>query len=171
VERNFYIFTCSGIGRRASASSRQGRFYGLEPCGPVGLRIALTHGVISRPSFRRAEPGSASSSNGVSPSDELFFLLEGQVVEGRGSLWRVEVCGVYASDCQRWIQLNLCGPHTRGVTLRTALVEASDILDLLRDWLDDSLPTRLEPCIVSQASPPPPHSLFAGRPDSPRVTM
>jgi hypothetical protein len=114
---------------------------------------------------------SAGNPNTVSPSDELFFLLEGQIVEGRGEQWRVEVCGVYASDCQRWIQLNLCGPYTRGVTLRTALADVADILDLVRDWLDDSLPTRLEPCIVSQASAPHPYPMLAGRGDLPSVTM
>jgi hypothetical protein len=81
----------------------------------------------------------------------LFFLLEGQIVEGRGSHWRVQVCGIYSTDVDRWIQLNLIGPYTRGVTVRGGFMAAGDLLDLLGSWLDDALPSERESCIVSQA--------------------
>ena len=104
--------------------------------------------------------------NVVSPSDELFFLLEGQIVTGRCGSWRVEVCGVYSTDSDRWVQLALAGPYRCGVTLRAGFRESSAILDLLVDWLDDSLSVDLEPCIVSQASRPDPcraHSDFSSQ--------
>ena len=108
----------------------------------------MTHGRFAR----RVQTASVTNPNAVTASDELFFLLEGQTVESRGHSWRVEVCGVYCRDTERWIQLTLSGPMTCGVTLRTRLMAACDVLDLLRDWLDDSLPGALESCIVSQAS-------------------
>jgi hypothetical protein len=92
--------------------------------------------------------------NVVSPSDELFFLLEGQVVASRSGSWRVEVCGVYSTDSDRWIQLSLAGPYRCGVTLRAGFREPSAILDLLVRWLDDNLSVDLEPCIVSHSSRP-----------------
>jgi hypothetical protein len=89
--------------------------------------------------------------NLVSPSDELFFLLEGETVHGRGSDWRIQVCGVYSTDTDCWIQLNLAGPFTCGVTVRAGFMAVGDLLDLLEQWLDNSLPSELESCIVSQA--------------------
>lgn len=90
----------------------------------------------------------------VSPSDELFFLLEGQIVTCRSGSWRVEVCGVYSTDSDRWVQFNLAGPYRCGVTLRAGFREPSAILDLLIGWLDDALSADQEPCVVSQASRP-----------------
>ncbi|HVP86791.1 MAG TPA: hypothetical protein VMU79_01820 [Casimicrobiaceae bacterium] len=88
--------------------------------------------------------------NSISSSDELFFLLEGQTVRSRGNNWRIQVCGVYSTAVDRWIQLSLSGPLACGMTLRTGFRDADGVLDLLRDWLDGSLPSDLEPCIVSQ---------------------
>jgi len=100
---------------------------------------------------------SRASRNVVSPSDELFFHLEGQVVSGQSGSWRVEVCGVYSTDSDRWVQLNLAGPYRCGVTLRAGFRESTEVIDLLVDWLDDTLAADLEPCIVSQASRPEPY--------------
>ena len=57
---------------------------------------------------------------------------------------------MYSTAVDRWIQLSLSGPFACGMTLRTGFRDADGVLDLLRDWLDGSLPTDLEPCIVSQ---------------------
>jgi hypothetical protein len=103
---------------------------------------------------RRVLTANAGGRNVVSPSDELFFLLEGQVVTGRTGSWRVEVCGVYSTDTDRWIQLNLAGPYRCGVTLRAGFRDSSAVFELLVGWLDDALSTDLEPCVVSQASRP-----------------
>jgi hypothetical protein len=86
-----------------------------------------THGVAT---------ANAGGHHVVSPSDELFFRLEGHVVSGRSGTWRVEVCGVYSTDTDRWVQLNLAGPCRCGVTLRAGFRESSAIVDLLVDWLD-----------------------------------
>jgi hypothetical protein len=97
---------------------------------------------------------SEGNRNVVSPSDELFFLLEGQIVTGRSGSWRVEVCGIYSTDPDRWVQLNLAGPCRCGVTLRPGFRQSPAVIDLLVGWLDDALSPDLEPCIVSQASRP-----------------
>ena len=125
----------------------------------TGLRIAELF-VVSRPlpGVRQVLTDNGANRNVVSPSDELFFHLEGQIVSGRSGSWRVEVCGVYSTDNDRWIQLNLTGPYRCGVTLRAGFRESAEVIDLLVDWLDDTLAVDLEPCIVSQASRPEPHS-------------
>src|SRR5262245_36458346 len=122
---------------------------------PAGLRIAESFGVSGGiQGSRHVLAATTGNRNVVSPSDELFFLLEGQVVASRSGSWRVEVCGVYSTDSDRWVQLNLAGPYRCGVTLRAGLRESSAIVDLLVKWLDDTLSVDLEPCIVSQASRP-----------------
>ena len=129
---------------------------------PAGLRIAESCGVSGGiQGSRHVLTATTGNRNVVSPSDELFFLLEGQVVESRGGSWRVEVCGVYSTDRDRWVQLNLAGPYRCGVTLRAGFRESPAILDLLVRWLDDTLSVDLEPYIVSQASRPDTHWLYA----------
>lgn len=117
----------------------------------AGLRIALLSCVIPFERRPRVTPAVRAHRNLVNPSDELFFLLEGQTVQSRGNTWRIQVCGVYSTEVDRWIQLSLSGSLARGVTLRSGFRDAGEVLDLVRDWLDDSLPSDLEPCIVSQA--------------------
>ena len=109
--------------------------------------------------------------NVVSPSDELFFLLEGQIVTSRSGSWRVEVCGVYSTDTDRWVQLSLAGPYRCGVTLRAGFRESAAVIDLLVGWLDDALSADLEPCIVSQASRPEAYWLRADPQSSPIFVM
>jgi hypothetical protein len=133
------------------------------PRGPGRARELQRRAIVIRrfePPRRRRLPveiadvaatATVATRNLVSPSDELFFLLEGQTIQGRGSDWRIQVCGVYSTDTDRWIQLNLAGPLACGVTVRTSFMAVADLLDLLRYWLDDSLPSELESCIVSQA--------------------
>jgi hypothetical protein len=101
----------------------------------------------------------------------LFFLLEGQIVEGRGNHWRVQVCGVYSTDVDRWIQLNLAGPYACGVTVRAGYMAVGDLLDLVGSWLDDSLPSEQESCIVSQARPDSFPSISTDWGQSPTLTM
>jgi hypothetical protein len=112
------------------------------------------------------------TANSISPSDELFFLLEGQTVRSRGSNWRIQVCGVCSTDVDCWIQLSLSGPVICGVTLRTGFRDADTVLDLLRNWLDGSLPSDLEPCIVSQARSDESHWMYdSDTGQSPTLTM
>jgi hypothetical protein len=120
---------------------------------------------------RQVLTASARNRNVVSPSDELFFLLEGQIVTSRSGSWRVEVCGVYSTDTDRWVQLNLAGPYRCGVTLRAGFRESSAVVDLLVGWLDDALSADLEPCIVSQASRPDAWWLRADPQSSPTFVM
>jgi hypothetical protein len=101
----------------------------------------------------------------------LFFLLEGQIVEGRGSHWRVQVCGIYSTDVDRWIQLSLTGPYACGVTLRAGFSAAADLLDLLGSWLDDALTSERESCIVSQARSDPFPWISTDSGHSPTLTM
>jgi len=120
-----------------------------------GLRIAESCGVSGGiQGSRHVLTATTGNRNVVSPSDELFFLLEGQIVSSRSGSWRVEVCGVYSTDSDRWVQLNLSGPYRCGVTLRAGFREPAAIVDLLINWLDDTLTVDLESCIVSQASRP-----------------
>jgi hypothetical protein len=100
---------------------------------------------------RRVQTTTDLTEQSISPLDELFFLLEGQTVRSRGANWRIQVCGVYSTPVDCWVQLSLSGPLACGVTLRTGFRDADAVLDLLRDWLEGSLPSDLEPCIVSQA--------------------
>jgi len=116
-------------------------------------------------------PIHSPASRSASSSDELYFLLEGRTVEGRGEQWQVEVCGVYSAGAQRWIQLNLRGPYTCGVTLRCGSLPAEDVIDLLHDWLDDSLPARHERRVVSHASAPLIYAFFARYAAVPMLTM
>jgi len=109
--------------------------------------------------------------NVVSPSDELFFLLEGQILNCRSGSWRVEVCGVYSTDTDRWVQCSLSGPYRCGVTLRAGFRDPSAILDLIVGWLDDALSVELEPCVVSQASRPDAYWLRPDESDSPTFVM
>ena len=92
--------------------------------------------------------------NLVNPSDELFFALEGRTVDGGGDTWRIEVCGVHTVDAEHWIQLNLCGPVECELTLRSACLEAAHVMSVVRDWLDDTVPSELEPCLVGKTYAP-----------------
>jgi hypothetical protein len=122
------------------------------PAAIAGLRIAQTYAVNGTfPGSPHTVIAGAVGRNVISPSDELFFLLEGQVVIGRNGSWRVEVCGVYSTDTERWVQLNLSGTYPCGVTLRAGCLDASGVVALLASWLDDTLSADLEPFIVSQA--------------------
>jgi len=88
--------------------------------------------------------------NLVNPSDELFFALEGRTIESRGETWRLDVCGVHSVGDDHWIQLNLCGPVECELTLRSDRLETSYVMTLVRDWLDDRVPSELETCLVGK---------------------
>jgi hypothetical protein len=98
--------------------------------------------------------------NVVNPSDELFFALEGRTVESGGDTWRIEVCGVHsvvsadAGNHDHWIQLNLCGPVECELTLRSACLDAAYVMSVVRDWLDDTVSSELEACLVGQCYAP-----------------
>jgi hypothetical protein len=121
----------------------------------AGLRIALFVSV-SRPTIASEAVAFANDArrNLVNPSDELFFSLEGRTLESRGSQWRIEVCGVHSAALYHWIQLNLRGPMQCGLTLRADRLDASDVVDVVQDWLDDSVPTDVEPCLIGKIYKP-----------------
>ncbi|HEY7290948.1 MAG TPA: hypothetical protein VH583_14010 [Vicinamibacterales bacterium] len=112
-----------------------------------------------------------SNPNLVSPSDELFFLLEGQRVYARGQSWRMDVCGIYSTDQERWVQLNLVGPAVCGVTLRAGFLDADAVIDLVRDWLDDTLSSEREGCIVGHAGHHGTYAASSDRGSSSHLTM
>ena len=80
-------------------------------------------------------------SNAVNLADQLFFDLDGRLIEARDDEWRVEVCGVHSSTQQHWVQVNVVGPVACGLTLRTESLDASDILDRLSGWIEQSMPS------------------------------
>jgi hypothetical protein len=120
-----------------------------------GLRIALFV-VVSRHTIasESAAPANDARRNVVNPSDELFFSLEGRALESRGSLWRIEVCGVHSAALYHWIQLNLRGPMQCGLTLRADRLDAGHVVDVVQDWLDDSVSSDVEPCLVGKIYKP-----------------
>jgi len=121
----------------------------------AGLRIALFvcvsgHSIASESVATANDP----RRNLVNPSDELFFSLEGRAVESRGSLWRIEVCGVHTAALGHWIQLNLRGPVQCGLTLRANRLDASQVVGVVQDWLDDSVSSDVEPSLVGKIYKP-----------------
>jgi hypothetical protein len=119
-----------------------------------GLRIALFV-CVSRHSIASENVATTDARrNLVNPSDELFFSLEGRAVESRGSLWRIEVCGVHSAALGHWIQLNLRGPVQCGLTLRADRLDAGQVVDVVQDWLDDSVSSDDEPCLIGKTYKP-----------------
>jgi len=121
----------------------------------MGLRIALFV-AVSRHSIASGSlqtPADARR-NLVNPSDELFFVLEGRTVESRGATWRIELCGVHSDGDHHWIQLNLRGPVQCGLTFRSDRLDACQVVDVVRDWLDDTVPSDLEPCLIGKSYAP-----------------
>src|SRR5262249_14498255 len=92
--------------------------------------------------------------NLVNPSDELFFALEGRTIESSGDTWRIDVCGVHSVGDEHWIQLNLRGPVECELTLRADRLETAYVMALVRDWLDDRVPSELETCLVGKTYAP-----------------
>ena len=99
-------------------------------------------------------PANDARRNVVNPSDELFFSLEGRTLESRGCAWRIEVCGVHSAAFAHWIQLNLCGPMQCGLTLRADRLDAEHVVDVVQNWLDDAVPSDVEPCLVGKIYKP-----------------
>jgi hypothetical protein len=89
--------------------------------------------------------------NVITPSDELFFALEGRTVEAAGSDWRIEVCGVHSSDSQHWVQLQLRGPVNQGLTIRIPRLDTRYVLTMVCEWLEGLLPSALETSITGKS--------------------
>ena len=79
----------------------------------------------------------SSGPNSLTPSDELFFSLEGRTVQSGAECWRVEVCGVHSTPSHYWVQMNLRGSVSYGITVRSLVPDPAGLLETLRDWLDD----------------------------------
>ena len=72
----------------------------------------------------------------MSLADELFFNLDGRLLEVDGASWSVEVCGIHSGAKEHWVQLNLAGPLEAPLTIRTATLDASSLLENVSDWLE-----------------------------------
>jgi len=117
----------------------------------MGLGIARLSGVGHSLASDTVQTSAEARRNLVNPSDELFFSLEGRAIESRGDTWRIEVCGVHSAAYCYWVQLNLRGPVQCELTLRTEQLDAAQIVDIVRDWLNDSMSSDVEPCLVGKA--------------------
>ena len=72
----------------------------------------------------------------MSLADELFFNLDGRLLEVGGASWSVEVCGIHSGANEHWVQLNLSGPLEAPLTVRTATLDASSVLQDVSNWLE-----------------------------------
>jgi hypothetical protein len=73
--------------------------------------------------------------SGVTAADELFFNLDGRILSTREDEWRLEVCGVYTSGSEHWVQLHVHGTRECGLTLRTESLDARQLLRRVDAWL------------------------------------
>lgn len=87
----------------------------------------------------------------ITRSDELFFALEGRTLEAAGNRWRLEICGVHSADSQHWVQLNLRGAVSQGLTIRVRRLDARDVLTMVREWLEGVLPSSLESSVTGRS--------------------
>jgi hypothetical protein len=87
----------------------------------------------------------------ITVSDEFFFALDGRDVAAHGERWRVEVCGIHSSTSQHWLQLQLRGPVTQGLTLRVPRLDFSEVLRTVEQWLEGSLPAAFETAVTGRA--------------------
>jgi hypothetical protein len=78
---------------------------------------------------------------GVTAADELFFNLDGRILPSSEDQWRLEVCGVYSSGTQHWVQVNVQGVPGCGITLRTDTLDATDLLRRVDAWLSLAIRT------------------------------
>jgi hypothetical protein len=77
----------------------------------------------------------------VTAADELFVNLDGSILKLGQSSWRVEICGIHASERRNWIQVHLVGTDEYGVTLATDDLSARHVREQLFDWLTTTSPT------------------------------
>ena len=96
----------------------------------TGQRLAHTVTV----SGRHLE-SSAATDGTVTPADELFLNLDGTLVNSSLQSWRIEVCGIHSDESRNWVQLNLCGRDSYGVTLCADHLDPAPIRRMLADWL------------------------------------
>ena len=83
------------------------------------------------------EAAATGSLSTLTIADELFFRLDGSLLDAGGRTWRIEICGIHGSGPCRWIQLELHGEHDEScrLTLRADHLGASRIRALLTEWL------------------------------------
>lgn len=72
----------------------------------------------------------------VTAADELFLMLDGMLVTGRDESWRVEICGIHTGRDRHWIQVNLIGAESYGVTIATDQLSADAIRQQLHAWIE-----------------------------------
>lgn len=87
---------------------------------------------------RAYRPGrhTATRVESVSSADELFFNLDGQILVVDDNRWKVEVCGIHSTDTQNWVQLNLSGPLHARLTVRTAALDRSSVMQPVISWIE-----------------------------------
>jgi hypothetical protein len=90
---------------------------------------------------------------GLSPSDSLFAMLDGQIIRGRSDAWRAEVVSILEDSGQTWVQIATPQSPLMSVVLRMRHGQmAGDALDALRAWTDlpeERRPGRIELDVVS----------------------
>jgi hypothetical protein len=87
----------------------------------------------------------------VSASDELFFALEGETVEAQGDYWSIEVCGIHSAGSRHWVQLQLRGPSVQGITIRVSMLDAHQVVTVIREWLEGLLPSTLDSAVTASS--------------------
>jgi hypothetical protein len=84
-----------------------------------------------RPEFSDAEP------TGLSQTDALFAMLDGQIIRGRKAAWRAEVVAIHAEPEQTWIEIGPARRPTKAVMVRLGADRQADrALEALRAWTD-----------------------------------
>jgi hypothetical protein len=118
-----------------------------------GTAFAQLHRVGGRKStFTRGQTIQRSVSSTLTAGDELFFQLDGACLDVAGETWQIEVCGIHSAVPYHWIQLNLCGNVTYGLTLRADELDAPRIRERLAAWVPHEMMSSPDLRVVSTAA-------------------
>jgi hypothetical protein len=120
----------------------------------TGSGIALRRRVTRRSRFDTGSALATAERCTITPADEFFFALEGRDVDANGERWSVEVYGIHSDASQHWLQLQLRGTVTQGLTLRVPRLDLSSVLQMVQQWLEGSLPAALETAVTGRAHLP-----------------
>ncbi len=80
----------------------------------------------------------------LTAADTLFAMLDGQLIRGRGGVWRTEVIGIHAGEQDTWVQIGPARRPAEAVVVRLPPGLHADLaLGAIRKWMD--LPTDARP--------------------------
>jgi hypothetical protein len=72
---------------------------------------------------------------GLTVTDQLFALLDGQEIAGSRGAWRAEVVGIHEARGALWVQIGPALQPEQAVLVRMPSNQPLDsVLDALRDW-------------------------------------